>query len=103
MRDLETGDDQTNPVGCKCMQLCTADRLSDRRQVTHELCWEIQPVIDLESGYDQGVPGPNRIDGEEADGQFVSPDESPRELAVDDAGEQGRHGVLQSLMRSAAP
>jgi hypothetical protein len=50
-------------------------------------------VVDLLDRHHQDVAGSGGGDGEEGHHPVVAPHEAPGDLAVDDAGEQGGHGV----------
>ena len=49
------------------------------------------PLVDLNTGYDKDVAVSEGTHVEERDADVVGPDEATRDLAGDDAGEDGRH------------
>ena len=51
----------------------------------------VDPVVDLVDRHDQGVADGERIDRHERHAAIVAVHEGARDLAVDDAGEDGRH------------
>ena len=59
-------------------------------------------MVDLDDRHDEHVSRRQRVDRHEADGAVVAPDERAGQLAVDDAGEDGRHAAtLESTLMGA--
>ena len=55
------------------------------------------------AGDDQGVTGRDRVDRQEGDAPVVLPDEVTGDLAVDDLGEDGRHGAIVDRLAEPFP
>lgn len=91
--DLHPGDDHPDPCGREGCLLRLADRLGDHHEVSSEIGFQIEPVIDLVSGHHEGVTGAYRSDRHEGDAAVVSPHEASRDLTIDDAGEKRSHGA----------
>jgi hypothetical protein len=89
---LEAGDHQPDPGGGEGRHLRLADALGDAQQVGVEIGIEVEPVVDLLDRHHQGVAVPQRVDRQEGHAAVVAPHEAPGQLALDDLGEDRRHG-----------
>lgn len=95
--NFEAGDHQADADGTEGRLLGGRDHPGDFEEMRRDTRVEIDPVVDLGTRYDQGVPGRQRVDGQEADGDVVPPHEAPGELAGDDAAEDAGHAVTVAL------
>lgn len=92
VRDLVTLDEHADPLRAELLPLCQPDEARDLEEMRCNAGLEIDPLVDLDPGHDHRVPELQRTDREERDADLVGPDEPTRDLAVDDASEQGSHG-----------
>lgn len=98
VRHFESDKDQADPGRLEYFHLRPADRLSGADQVSKQVRFEIEPVVDLDPRYDQGVSRPKRTVGKKSDGLVILPHEIGRQLARDYAGENTGHSIsLKSL------
>lgn len=93
MRDLVPLDQHADALGAELLALRAADVTGDREDVRGDLGIEVHPLVHLGTGHHHGVPELQRADREERDADLVGPDEAAGDLAVDDAREEGCHGL----------
>lgn len=91
MGHLEAGDHQPDPLGIKSSLDGRPDAAGDIEQVSRQVRWTVDPVVDLLDRHNQGVTVPEGIDGHEGDTTLVTPDDRSGNLAFDDPGEDGGH------------
>jgi len=91
VRNFEPGDHQSDPSGGKHVALRLADAMGDCHEMGDRVGFEIGPLVDLGSGYDEHMSGCEWTDVHEGNADVVGVDETTGDLAVDDAGEDGGH------------
>ncbi len=91
MGDLQPCDHEPHPQGSEHRLLGSADLVGHPRQVGHQVGVEVEPVVDLDHGDDQGVARLEWVDGQEGRAALVAPHKTAGQLAPDDLGEDGRH------------
>ena len=91
---FEAGDHQANTGRGEQIALCSSDSLSDHHQMGGSVGVEISPMVDLGSGHDENVAGRKWPDVHERNACVVGVNKTTRDLAVDDAGEDGGHKGL---------
>ena len=98
VRDLVPGDHQPGPLGAEGLHLHLADRLGDGDQVRDEFRIGLGPLVHLGAGHHEGVALGQGADGQERRAGLVLPDEAAGQFPVEDAGEDGAHGVDASIV-----
>ncbi len=91
VRHLEPGNDE---AGTGCVErglLRGADVPCYHHEMGQQVVVRIGPLVDLIPRDDQRVSRPQWSDGEERDAAFITPDEPPRNLTLDNSAEQCRH------------
>ena len=91
VRDLEARDHQRHARRRPGVADHGADGARDRHDVLEQAVRGVEPLVDLLPRHHQHVSGPQGVDREEGDHPVVRPDETPRQLAVDDLREDGGH------------
>ena len=91
---LEPGDHEPDTGGVEECFLRLTDAVGDGHEVGSGGSIEIGPLVDLDTGYDEDVAVSKGTHVEEGDTDVVGPDEASRDLAGDDAGEDGRHAGI---------
>jgi cardiolipin synthase (CMP-forming) len=99
VRHLVAGDDHADPLGrerefVRCawaMRMSEPDRVRHREQVGGELGGR-RPSGRSPRSAPPGCAVRHRVDRHERDAVLVAPHERARDVALDDAGEDGRHG-----------
>ena len=91
VRDLQPRDEQPDPGAAERLLLGAGDDLRHRHQVPGQVGLQVDPVVDLGAGHDQDVAGRDRVDRQEPAAALVPPHEDPRQLPVQDPGEDARH------------
>ena len=93
--NFETGDHQADAGGGKHMALGLANSMSDRHEMGDGVGFEIGPMIDLSAGNDEHMARGEWTDVHERNADVVGVNETARDLAVDDAGEDcGHQGIV---------
>ena len=91
---LEPGDHEPDTRRVEECFLRLTDAVGDGHEVGSGGSIEIGPLVDLDTGYDEDVAVSKGTHVEEGDTDVVGPDEASRDLAGDDAGEDGRHAGI---------
>ena len=68
------------------------EELRDAEEVVAERGREVEPIVHLLPRDDEEVAGLDGLGGEDGEAPLVSPDKAPRDLASEDASEDGSHG-----------
>jgi len=92
MGNFKTRDDERDPLGVERLHLRRTDLPRNDCEMAGNLVREVNPMVDLESRDNKRVSRANRGNREECDTDVIPVDETSREFAVDDLGEQGAHG-----------
>ena len=95
MRHFQAEDQQRDPRGVERGLLRLADELRHHHAVLRDGEIEVEPVVGLDPRHHQRVTGIERVDREERHDEVVTPHERARELALDDAGEDGGHRQIE--------
>src|SRR5690242_21106863 len=103
VRHLEPREHHPDSLGLEPRHLRTPDRLRGLDEMVEERRLEVDPVIDLRPRYHERMARTQWTDGQEHGALLVLPDESSRELALDDAREDRRHQTLGSHWKNLAP
>jgi hypothetical protein len=90
---LEARDHQADARGVEHLPLRVADCVRDAHEVRDRIGIEVGPLVDLVDRHHERVTRRQRAHVEEGDSSIVPPQEAARDLAGDDAGEDGRHGA----------
>src|SRR5699024_3000665 len=80
------------------LDLDPADGLGHGHQVGDQRGIGLGPLVHLRPGHHQGVALGERADRQERHAGLVLPDEAAGQVTVDDAGEDGAHGVVSSIV-----
>ncbi len=99
VRHLEPGNDEAGAGCVECGLLRGADAPRYRDEMGQQVIVRVGPLVDFNPRDDQRVSRPQRGDGEERDAAFVTPDESPRNLTLDNSAEQRRHDSPPGALR----
>src|SRR3954451_21758481 len=99
VRHFVAGDDQADSFAVERPLLRLSDQMADREEVRREVVGGIDPVIDLLDRHDERVAAREWVDRHEHDAAIVAVDEAGWDLAVDDAGEDRRHGGVTRCIR----
>ncbi len=92
VRHLESGDDQADPL---CAERAPTSGGHEARHLEASCSdgfIEIRPMVDLGNRHHEAVTLMGRVDAHEHDAHGIAPHEGSRKFAVDDAGEDARHG-----------
>jgi MFS family permease len=92
MWDLIPRNNDADAVALEDPLLREADALARHYQMLGQDLGKINPVINLGAGHDQDMARRHRVDRQEADAVFVTPNKRAGDFAIDDSGEDGRHG-----------
>ena len=91
VRYLEPSDDEPGTGRVECGLLRGTDVPRHYQEMCQQVVVGISPLVDLTARDDQGVPRPQRSDGQERNAAVIAPYEAAWDLALDDAAEQRRH------------
>ena len=95
IRRVPAGEIETAVIDQLRCLLRAPDELRHDHEVLRDGEVEVEPVVGLDAGHDEGVSGVERVDRHEPDAQVVAPYERARDLALDDPGEERRHGQIE--------
>lgn len=99
VRNLESGNDQTDSSDRKDLLLGTSDSLRDGHHVRDEVDRYVEPVVDLHQWHDQGMTRAYRIDRQEPDRLIVTMEFMSGQFTADDSCEHARHVTKGSNRR----
>jgi MFS family permease len=91
MWDLVPSDYEPYSFASEDPLLREADALARHYEMLGQDLGQIDPMINLDPGHDEHMPGGHGVDGEKRNAVFVAPDEGTRYVAVDDFREDGGH------------
>lgn len=91
MRYLKPGDHESDPSGVEAVHLRFPDSPSGIHEMVLQFGLCVNPMVDFLARDDEHMSGCDWCDGEKRHANIVFPDESPWNLILDNAGEQGCH------------